>query len=104
MDVIQSSQFTPPILQASRGTDLSQQSASSGGNALAPQESVEELLTPKKVQMRQEINQLRHDMQWNVHAAETFVRENDLHIDEKAGAVLREQQMRFENIARQWEQ
>ena len=100
MDVTQPPQFTPPILQASRGTDLSQQGASSSSNALAPQESVEEFITPKKAQMRQEINQLRHDMQWNVHAAETFVRENELHTDEKAEAVLREQQTRFENIAR----
>ena len=107
MDVTQQPQFTGPILQASRGTDLSKQGASSSNsNALVPHlnESVEEFLTPKEAQMRQEINHLRHDMQWNLHAAQTFVRENELYTDEKAEAVLREQQKRFENIAQSWEQ
>ena len=104
MDITLQSKFSGLASNRSRGTDLSMQGTSSSSNALAPSESVEEFLTPKKAQMRQEINQLRHDMQWNVHAAETFVRENELQSDEKAEAVLRAQQISFENIARQWGQ
>ena len=85
------------ILRASRGTYLSKPGASSSSsNALVPlNESVEEILTPKKAQMRQEINQLRHDMQWNLHAAQTFARENELHTGAEAEAVLWEQAKTF---------
>ena len=106
VDVTQQPQFTDSLLQASRGTVFSEPGASSSSNnALVPlNESVEEFLTPKKAQMRPNISQLRHDMQWTLHAVQTFVRENELHTNEKAGAVLRAQQNHFQNIAQKWEQ
>ena len=63
MDVTLHPHFSAPNLHASRGTDLGMPGASSSDNASSLSESVEEVLTPRKAQTRQEINQLRHDMQ-----------------------------------------
>ena len=90
--------------QSSQGTDLGANAASSS-IALNPQnESVAEFLTPKKAQMRMEIEQIHRDMQWNVYEAQAFVKEHELHNDAKTEAVLRAQQQRFETTARHWEQ
>ena len=54
---------------------------------------------PKKAQLKSEVNQLRHDMQFNLHAAHEFARKNELHSDQKAEAILAAQHHRFEATA-----
>lgn len=94
----------PSILTPmSQGTGLAGPAPSTSSIVPSTMETVNEFVTPTKAQMRQAMNQMHYDMQYNVQAAHDFVRKNELQTDQKCEAILKEQQHRFEVTAREWE-